>query len=157
MTEAVAARVKKHLRCLLNGFIPSFKFFSLLGCYIIGITPAETWKYRLSAVVSKAMERTPGDISGQGGAIVPATRSMASAHTGAPSDVSAGATPTPMTVDEGFFNQPIQAYFHFVQNNLTYIHEGNIDAFRRAAEERHTQIMEHTVQQLYQEFEQVCL
>ena len=99
----------------------------------------------------------PGDISGQGGAIVPATRSMASAHTGAPSDVSAGATPTPMTVDEGFFNQPIQAYFHFVQNNLTYIHEGNIDAFRRAAEERHTQIMEHTVQQLYQEFEQVCL
>ena len=103
------------------------------------------------------MERTPGDISGQGGAIVPATRSMASAHTGAPSDVSAGATPTPMTVDEGFFNQPIQAYFHFVQNNLTYINEGNIDAFRRAAEERHTQIMEHKVQQLYQEFEQVCL
>ena len=27
---------------------------------IIGITPAETWKYRLSALVSKAMERSPG-------------------------------------------------------------------------------------------------
>ena len=63
----------------------------------------------------------PGDISGQGGAIVPATGSMTPAHTGAPSDVSAGANPTPMTVDEGFFNQPVQAYFQFVQNNLTYI------------------------------------
>ena len=62
-----------------------------------------------------------------------------------------------MTVDEGFFNQPVQAYCQFVQNNLSYINEGNIDAFRREAEERHTQIMEHRVQQVYQEFEQVCL
>jgi hypothetical protein len=46
---------------------------------------------------------------------------MTPAHTGAPSDVSAGANPTPMTVNEGFFNQPVQAYFQFVQNNLTYI------------------------------------
>ena len=84
------------------------------------------------------MERTPGDISGQGGAIVPATRSMTPAHTGAPSDVSAGANPTPMTVDEGFFSQPVQAYFQFVQNNLTHISEGNVDAYRREAEERHT-------------------
>ena len=69
----------------------------------------------------------------------------------------AGTNPTPMTVDEGFFNQPVQAYFQFAQNNLTYINEGNIDAFRQEAEERHTQIMEQKVQQLYQEFEQVCL
>ena len=62
-----------------------------------------------------------------------------------------------MTVDEGFFYQPVQAYFQFVQNNLTYMNEGNIDAFRREAEERHTQIMEQKVQQLYQKFEQVCL
>jgi len=62
-----------------------------------------------------------------------------------------------MTVDEGFFYQPVQAYFRFVQNNLTYINEGNIDAFRREAEERHAQVMEQQVQQLYQEFEQACL
>ena len=96
-------------------------------------------KIQVSAVASKAMKRTPGDISGQGGAIVPATGSMTPAHTGAPSDGSAGANPTPMAVDEGFFNQPVQAYFQFVQNNLTYMNEGNIDAFRLEAEERHTQ------------------
>ena len=103
------------------------------------------------------MERAPGDVSGQGGAIVPATSSMASAHTGSQSDVTAGTNPTPMTVDEGFFHQPVQAYFQFVPNNLTYINEVNIDAFRHEAEERHTLIMEQKVQQLYQEFEQVCL
>ena len=103
------------------------------------------------------MERTPGDISGHGGAIVPATGSLATASTGSQSDLTAGTNPTPMTVDECFFNQPVQAYFQFVQNNLTYINEGNIDAVRREAEERHTQIMEQKVQQLYQEFEQVCL
>ena len=31
--------------------------------------------------------------------------------------IPAGLTPTPMTVDEGIFYQPVQAYFHFVQNN----------------------------------------
>ena len=108
------------------------------------------------------MERAPGDVSGQGGAIVPATSSMASAQTGSQSDVTAGTNPTPMTVDEGFFHQPVQAYFQFVQNNLAYINEVNIDAFRHEAEERHTQIMEQKVQQLkvqqlHQEFEQVCL
>ena len=124
---------------------------------VIGITPAETWKYRLSAVVSKAMERLPGDGSGIGGAMVPATGSMVPANTGAPASNAAGVNPTPMTVDEGFFYQPVQAYFQFVQNNLTYINEGNIDALRREAEERHAQVMEQKVQQLHQEFEQVCL
>ena len=71
--------------------------------------------------------------------------------------MTAGATPTPMSVDEGFFTQPVQAYFQFVQNNLTYINEGNIDAFRQEAEERHTQLMEQKLQQLYQEFEGICL
>ena len=79
------------------------------------------------------------------------------ANTGDPATDAAGVSPTPMTVDEGFFYQPAQANFQFVQSNLTYIHEGNIDAFRREAEERHTQIMEQKVQQLRQEFGQVCL
>ena len=101
------------------------------------------------------MERTTGDASG-GGALVPATGSLATAATGS-QPVMAGTTPTPMSVDEGFFTQPVQAYFQFVQNNLTYINEGNIDAFRQEAEERHTHLMEQKVQQLYQEFEGVCL
>ena len=91
-----------------------------------------------------------------GGALVPASGTMATASTGS-QPVTAGATPTPMSVDEGFFTQPVQAYFQFVQNNLTYINEGNIDAFRQEAEERHTHLMEQKVQQLYQEFEGICL
>ena len=101
------------------------------------------------------MERPPGDVSGGNGSIVPATASMQPANPGTPVPNAAGVNPTPMTVDEGFFYQPVQAYFRFVQNNLTYINEGNIDAFRREAEERHAQVMEQQV--LYQEFEQVCL
>ena len=84
------------------------------------------------------MERTPGDLSGHGGALIPATGSLAAASTGSQPNAMAGTNPTPMTVDEGFFNQPVQAYFQFAQNNLTYINEGNIDAFRQEAEERHT-------------------
>ena len=99
------------------------------------------------------MERPPGDISGNGGAMVLATGSMQPANAGAPASNADGVNPTPMTVDEGFSYQPVQAYLRFVQNNLTYIN----DAFRREAEERHAQIMEQKVQQLYQEFEQVCL
>jgi hypothetical protein len=103
------------------------------------------------------MERPPGDVSGNGGARVPAAGSNIPANTGAPASNAAGVNPTPMTADEGFFYQPAQAYFQFVQNNLAYINEGNIDAFRREAEERHAEVMEQKVQQLYQEFEQVCL
>ena len=80
-----------------------------------------------------------------------------SASTGSQQSLPAGTNPTPMSVDEGFFTQPVQAYFQFVQNNLTYINEGNIDAFRQEAEERHTHLMEQKVQQLYQEFEGICL
>ena len=100
------------------------------------------------------MERTPGDLSGHGGALVPATGSLATASTGSQPNTMAGTNPTPMTVDEGFFNQPAQAYFQFVQNNLTYINEGMLLDKRQ---KRGTQIMEQKVQQLYQEFEQVCL
>ena len=101
------------------------------------------------------MERTHDDASG-GGALVPATGSLATAATGS-QHMTAGTNPTPMSVDEGFFTQPVQAYFQFVQNNLTYINEGNIDVFRQEAEERHTHLMEQKVKQLYQEFEGICL
>ena len=59
-----------------------------------------------------------------------------------------------MTVDEGIFQQPVQAYFQFVQNNrLTYINEANFDLFRSEADERHTQIMNQAVQHLQQDYE----
>ena len=88
--------------------------------------------------------------------LVPLTGTVA-ASTGSQQSLPAGTNPTPMSVDEGFFTQPVQAYFQFVQNNLTYINEGNIDAFRQEAEERHTHLMRQKVQQLYQEFEGICL
>ena len=73
-----------------------------------------------------------------GGALVPSTGTVA-ASTGSQQSLPAGTNPTPMSVDEGFFTQPVQAYFQFVQNNLTYINEGNIDAFQaRGGGEAHT-------------------
>ena len=98
------------------------------------------------------MERPTGDVSGTGGAIVPETSSMVPT-TGTPAEYPAGTSPTPMTVDDGIFYQPVQTYFQFVQNNLTYINVGNIDLFRHEGEERHTQIMEQMVQQLHQDYE----
>ena len=61
--------------------------------------------------------------------------------------ILAGLTPAPMTVDEGIFYQPVQAYFQFVQSNLMFLDESNIDHIRREAEERHAQLMEQMVQQ----------
>ena len=89
--------------------------------------------------------------------MVPATGTLATASTGSQPNAMAGTNSTPISVDEGFFTQPVQAYFQFVQKNLTYINEGNIDAFRQEAEERHTHLMEQKVPQLYREFEGVCL
>ena len=67
--------------------------------------------------------------------------------------ILAGLTLTPMTLDEAIFYQPVQAYFRFVQNNLLFLDESNIDHIRREAEERHTQLMEQMVQQLRSYFE----
>ena len=58
------------------------------------------------------MERPTGDVSGTGGAIVPATSSIVTT-TGALATNPAGVNPTPMTVDEGIFQQPVQASFQF--------------------------------------------
>ena len=54
--------------------------------------------------------------------MVPATSSTVPT-TGVPATNPAGTNPTPMTVDDGIFYQP-------VRNNPTYINEGKIDLFR---------------------------
>lgn len=74
-------------------------------------------------------------------------------QTNAPAAIPAGLTPTPMTVDQDIFVQPVQAYFEFVQNNLLFLDESNIDQVRREAEERHTQLVEQMVQKLRSDFE----
>jgi hypothetical protein len=84
------------------------------------------------------------------GALVPATVSVVPTGS-ASAAMPAGPNPTPMTVDDGIFHQPVQAYCQFAQNNLTDINEGNIGLFRQEAEERHSQIMEQMVQQLCQD------
>ena len=79
------------------------------------------------------------------GLVVSATGSMVPT-TGVPATSSAGINPMPMSVDDGIFYQPVQAYFQF-------INEGNINLFRQEAAERHSQIMEQMVQQLCQDYE----
>ena len=59
------------------------------------------------------MERPTGDAS-TGGSLVPLSASMVPA-TEAFAANPAGLTPTPMTVDQEIFVQPVQAYFQFVQ------------------------------------------
>ena len=81
------------------------------------------------------MEKPTGEGSGSGSSLVPAVSSMVP-QTNVPAVTPAGLTPAPMTVDEGIFYQPVQAYFQFVQNNLTFLNKSNIDHIRREAEER---------------------
>ena len=78
------------------------------------------------------MERPGGDGSRSGGALISATGSMVPT-TGVPAANPARTNPMPMTVGDGIFYQPVQAYFQFVQNNLTYTNEGNIDNIRQEA------------------------
>ena len=106
------------------------------------------------------MERPIGEgPTGGNGAMVPATTGLVVPFTGHEevdetlTENQAGLIPTPMVVDQQIFYQPVQAYFQFVQNNLTYMNESNIDAFRQEAEERHTQIMEQMVQRMHQQYE----
>ena len=98
------------------------------------------------------MERPTGDASATGGSLVPVNTSMVPA-TDVPAVNPAGLTPAPMTVDQDIFVHPVQAYFQFVQNNLMFLDESNIDQVRRESEERHTQLMEQMVQQLCSDFE----
>ena len=75
------------------------------------------------------------------------------AQTNVPAVIPAGLNPTPMTVDQGIFYQRVQEYFQFVQNNLMFLDESNVDHIRREAAERHTQLMEQMVQLLCSDFE----
>ena len=87
------------------------------------------------------MERPTGDGSTAGGSLVPLNASMVLA-TDVPAVNPAGLNPAPMTVDQDIFVQPVQAYFQFVQNNLLFLDESNIDQVRREAEKRNTQLMQ---------------
>ena len=106
------------------------------------------------------MERPFGDGSNAGGgngALVPTT-GLVVPFTGHEevdetlTEHQAGLAPTPMVVDQQLFYQPVHAYFQFVQNNITFMNESNIDLFRQEAEERHTQIMEPMVQRMHQQY-----
>ena len=98
------------------------------------------------------MERASGDTT-LGGSLVPASTAMVPT-TEALAPNTAGLNPTPMTIDNDLFVQPVQAYFQFVQNNLFFfLDESNVDQVRREAEERHIHIMEQMVQQLRSDFE----
>lgn len=104
------------------------------------------------------MGRLLGEGSTSVGALVPTTDAAVPASgpmdgRNAPATGPAGTNPTPMTVDEGAFYQPVQAYVQFLQNNLQYTNEESIDLSRHEAEERHAQIMEQMVKRMLQECE----
>ena len=98
------------------------------------------------------MESRTGEGSASGSSLVPSVIAMVP-QTNAPAVNPAGLSPTPLTVDQGIFYQPVQEYFQFVQNNLMFLDESNIDHIRREVEERHTELMLQMVQQLCSDFE----
>ena len=62
----------------------------------------------------------------------------------------AGGNPVPM--DDEVMNQPVVAYFTFIQNNMTQISSGNALQVMREAEQRHLQIMHGVVDPIRSEW-----
>ena len=111
-------------------FYLSFWRSGCVSCHLARTAPAPAFRKRNR----KEGEGKRGG-SGTGSALVPATGSVIPTS-GAPAANPAGTSPTPMTVDDGIFYKPVQAYFQCVQDNFTYISEVNIDLFRQEAEQR---------------------
>ena len=69
-------------------------------------------------------------------------------------DADAGVTAVPM--DDEATNQPVAAYFQFIQNNVQQIQAGNVAGVMREAEQRRREIMtatsEHVREQYNTEF-----
>ena len=65
---------------------------------------------------------------------------------------TAGVTAVPM--DEDVMQQPVVAYFQFIQNNVQQIEAGNVERAMREAEQRHLQIMQATVDSIRERFQQ---
>eukprot|EP00435_Cladocopium_sp_Y103_P027264 s1013_g6.t1 len=67
-----------------------------------------------------------------------------------PPDMPAGGDPVPMSTEA--INQPVVAYFTFIQNNIAQIASGNATQVMREAEQRHLQIMHEVIGQLRTEW-----
>ena len=65
---------------------------------------------------------------------------------------SAGVTAVPM--DEETLQQPVVAYFQFIQQNVQHMQAGDVDRVMREAEQRHLQIMQATVDSIRERFQQ---
>eukprot|EP00435_Cladocopium_sp_Y103_P033531 s327_g8.t1 len=79
----------------------------------------------------------------------PADLSLAIPRSGPPA-TAAGGDPVPMNTEA--INQPVVAYFTFIQNNLAQITIGNAAQVMREAEQRHLQIMHEVIGQLRDEW-----
>eukprot|EP00435_Cladocopium_sp_Y103_P045873 s2897_g13.t1 len=67
-----------------------------------------------------------------------------------PPATPAGGDPVLMSTEA--INQPVVAYFTFIQNNLSQITRGNAMQVMREAEQRHLQIMQEVIGQLRNEW-----
>ena len=83
--------------------------------------------------------------------IVPVNAVAVPGHNGTDA-ASAGVTAVPMDEDE--MQQPVIAYFQFIQQNVQHIQAGDVDRVMREAEQRHRQIMQATVDSIRERFQQ---
>ena len=83
--------------------------------------------------------------------IVPANAVAIPGHNST-SAASAGVAAVPMDDEE--MQQPVIAYFQFIQQNVQHIQAGDVDRVMREAEQRHLQIMQATVDSIRERFQQ---
>ena len=83
--------------------------------------------------------------------LVPVNAAVNPGHVSADA-ASAGVTAVPM--DEDVMQQPVVAYFQFIQNNVQQIQAGNVERVMREAEQRHLEIMQATFDGIRERFQQ---
>ena len=83
--------------------------------------------------------------------LVPVSAAVNPGHVSATA-ANAGVTAVPM--DEDVMQQPVVAYFQFIQNNVQQIEAGNVERVMREAEQRHREIMQATFDGIRERFQQ---
>ena len=85
-------------------------------------------------------------------ALVPVNAAIAPGPSSATNAVPASVAAVPM--DEDTMQQPVIAYFQFIQNNVQHIQAGDVERVMQEAEQRHREIMQSMFEGIRAQFQQ---
>ena len=83
---------------------------------------------------------------------VPVNAAIAPGPSNATNAVPASVAAVPM--DEDTMQQPVIAYFQFIQNNVQHIQAGDVERVMQEAEQRHREIMQSMFEGIRAQFQQ---